>query len=81
MRAKVIQLSVAIPPNLKEWIWKEASRLHMTPSVWVRIHLRESLERSKTIQAPDQYVITLTQKQAIGLRKQGFRIEHHPIED
>ena len=81
MRTKVARLSVTIPPTLKGWIWKEAARLHMTPSVWTRQVLHWGLERSKTIPAPDQYVITLTEKKAVELRRQGYRVEYHPIED
>ena len=81
MRAKVTQLSVVVSPHLKEQIWGEATRLHLTPSRLVRAFLTEGLKLSRAVPAPNQYVITLTEKQALELRKEGFRVEYHPIED
>lgn len=81
MRAKVTQLCVVVAPKLKEHIWEEASRLHMTPSEWIRYTLERGFDLSKTTPAPDQYVITLTEKQAIKLRKLRYKVDYRPIED
>lgn len=81
MPAKITQIRVRVSPIIKEQLWEEATRLHLTPSVWVRQALHWSLERSMALPAPNEYVITLTEKQAVELRKQGYRIDYHPIED
>ena len=81
MSTKITQISVTVPPRLKEQIWKESARLHTTPSVWIRQIFTWGLERSQATPTPTEYILNITQKQAYVLYQQGFRIECKPIED